>query len=93
MSRRKRRCFDLGDGVTACGPRPPSAADLAIIEKFKKHLRGEGTLREKREFAGLTLGQAAKLSGLSREAIEAAETGTTALDEFSLRRLTRLYEP
>lgn len=86
-----RRCRDLGDGVIACGGEP-SEADLAMIEQLKRYMRGEMSLPERREFSGLTVGQAAKAANIPREQLEAFEQGKGELDDLQRRRLEKLLK-
>jgi hypothetical protein len=68
-----RRCHHV-DGAIVCGG-APSAADREAIARMKRRLAGQLTMTEAREDAGLSLGQAARVTEIPRERLEVLEAG------------------
>lgn len=59
---------------------------------FKRYLRGEMPLRESREYAGLTLEDAAKIAKLRPEKVQGVESGDVR-DDLAARKLRRIFAP
>lgn len=78
----KKGCF-YGDGFIGCGD-APTDEDLAEIERFKQYLRGAMTMREAREYVGLSLEEASSMSRIPVERITRIERGavTPTADEM-----------
>lgn len=73
MSAREKAAFTGMDGG--------DADDLGRVARIMEVEKGNGTLAECRDAAGLSLGQAATVTGLSRERLRALEGGAEATDE------------
>lgn len=73
-----------GAEVIACGDKPPTDGDIATITAVVRMWRGQATMAEARDLAGITLAQAAKLLG-----VEAAHLGALERREVSDDALTQ----
>lgn len=84
----RKRCRHV-DGAIVCGGEP-TESDRAAITRFRRFLAGEMALSELREYAGLSVGQAAKLLGITADVVRAIEAGRGADDLLQLR-MRKMY--
>lgn len=79
-----------GTDMIACGG-TPTAKDVEVIQGVLRVQRGDGTMAEAREVAGLTLAQAAKLLGVSVQHLAEVERGESR-DDLLTRRCMKIYQ-
>jgi ribosome-binding protein aMBF1 (putative translation factor) len=84
-------CFDGHAGKLSAGDRKELAdmVDLTMTPVARADLAGE-RLKRTREFAGLSVGQLAKLTGLQREVLDLAEQTLFALPDDQLDRIAKI---
>lgn len=69
-----------------------SPEDKARLDKVSRVLEGHGTLTEARETAGLSIAQAARLSGIEALRLNELESDNAGLTTQEHRLLTILYD-
>lgn len=67
-----------------------TADDKQQLRDVLRVTEGGGTMREAREHAGLSVGQAAKVLGTPRDHLRAVENGETR-DDLLVRRMRKAY--
>jgi hypothetical protein len=84
-------CFDGNAGKLSAGDRKELAdmVELTMTPVSRADLAGE-RLRRTREYAGLSVGQLAKLTGLQREVLELAEQKLYSLPDDQLERIAKI---
>lgn len=79
------------DGAIVCGG-ALTDDDRHELARFKRYLRGEMPPGEVREYAGLSLGQAAKILGVTREALAEIERVGATDDALFRKRFENMVD-